>query len=441
MTEPAASHGKYEFATTRRFALRVLPLFCLFNLITWFDRADVSFAKLQMRDGLGMTEGAFGFAASLFFVSYVLVQLPVSSLFTRIRPARLLAAMFITWGTVEVLTAFISSPTELYVLRMLLGLCEGGVGPLILCLIALWVPYGDRAEMSGIFMGAGMLANVISGPICGALLQLGGFAGLEGWQSLFLLTGLTALAVGACVLVRLPDGPGSASFYSAEERAELARILAAEHPTTARSDEITLTALAGNVRVLVIAGILFTMGAATFGLSYWLPTLIQQFGVSSAMNGILTSIPWLFAVLGMLWLPARAERSGKRNQYLILCLLLGAIAFAAAWLVSEPILQLALICIGAMGIIGVQPLVAVMPTKFLTGASVAAALAMCAMGANLGAFAGQNAMAQVGGAYGPEASLLVVAVMSVLSGLLSWWAVRLIDRPAAQPLRAEVVKT
>lgn len=215
---PTPTVSFLESETIGLFLRRMMPLLGLMYLIAYVDRQNVSFAKLQMLDNLGMTEAAYGLGASLFFIGYFLFEVPSNLILGRVGARRWFARIMVTWGLVTTALAYTTGPVMFYILRFLLGACEAGFFPGVLYLLTVWVPFGHRGRMVGWFMIASVIANAVGAPICGSLLDLDGTFGLRGWQWVFLATGVPAVLMGVATWFLLPDGPETAGFLNPAQR-------------------------------------------------------------------------------------------------------------------------------------------------------------------------------------------------------------------------------
>src|SRR4051812_13512872 len=202
----------------RKITRRLVPFVGLIYLIAYIDRQNVSFAKLQMVGDLGLSEAAYGLGASLFFLGYFLFEVPSNVILEMVGARRWFARIMISWGLVTIALAFTKNATMFYILRFLLGVSEAGFFPGVLYLLTIWFPHGYRARMVGSFMLYSAVANAIGAPIGGALLDLDGFLGLRGWEWVFLVTGIPAVAMGFVTLAYLDDRPETAHFLAADEK-------------------------------------------------------------------------------------------------------------------------------------------------------------------------------------------------------------------------------
>jgi MFS family permease len=317
---PTSRHGE---ATLRRISLRLMPLLCIMYLIAYIDRQNVSYAKLEMVGALGLSEAAYGLGASLFFLGYFLFEAPANMILAKVGARLWFARIMGTWGLITLALGFTQDATMFYVLRFLLGVAEAGFFPGVLYVLTLWYPQARRAQMVGWFMIASAVANAVGSLIGGALLELGGVAGLAGWQWVFLATGLPAVLLVPVVLMALPSTPAEARFLSAADKAWLAAELAAE-PKQALEGSAWRALL--DPRVLLLAALYFGMPLGAYGLSYWLPTIVKGFGASNLQNGIINVIPWICVAFALWAVPRHAARYGATRWHIVAPLLIAAVA-------------------------------------------------------------------------------------------------------------------
>jgi MFS family permease len=168
-----------------KLALRLMPLVCVLYLVAYIDRANISFTKLQMLDSLHLSEVVYGLGASLFFIGYMLFEIPSNVMLHRFGAPKWLARIMLTWGIVTLLLAFTQNATMFYILRFLLGAAEAGLYPGVIFYLTLWFPTQHRLRMLGYFTVGSSLGNMLGAPICGFLLDQGGWLNLEGWQLVF----------------------------------------------------------------------------------------------------------------------------------------------------------------------------------------------------------------------------------------------------------------
>lgn len=398
-------------STLRRISLRLMPLLCIMYLVAYIDRQNVSYAKLEMVDALGLSEAAYGLGASLFFLGYFLFEAPANMILAKVGARLWFARIMGSWGLVTLALGFTQDARMFYILRFLLGAAEAGFFPGVLYMLTLWYPQARRAQMVGWFMIASALANAVGSLIGGALLGLDGVAGLAGWQWIFLATGAPAILLVPLVLIALPSTPAEAKFLSAADKAWLAAELATE-PKQELQGSAWRALL--DPRVLLLAALYFGMPLGAYGLSYWLPTIVKGFGASNLQNGIINVIPWICVALALWAVPRHAARYGASRWHIVGPMLIAAAALLGSVLLPGSVVKFACLCVAAAAVFAGQPMFWSVPQRLLTGAHAAAGLAAINSIGNLGGFVAQNAVPAVRDATGSN-----LAPMALLSAALA----------------------
>ncbi|CDN49907.1 MFS transporter [Neorhizobium galegae] len=397
---------------------RLMPFLGILYLIAYIDRQNVSYAKLEMVGALGMSEYAYGLGASLFFIGYFLFEVPSNLFLNRFGASRWFARIMITWGIVTVALAYTQNATMFYILRFLLGVAEAGFFPGVLYLLTLWFPKDYRGRMVGLFMIFSALANAVGAPIGGMLLDLKGLLGHEGWQWVFLATGIPAVLAGIVTLFYLDDTPEKAKFLTEDEKRWLHDRLARENSGMEEHADNGFKALV-NPRVLLMALCYIGFPLAAYGLSYWLPTIVRGFGVSNTTNGLINIIPWVIVALALWVVPTAADRAESKTPYIVGPAFVGAICLALSALVTSPILQFTFLCVAAAGIFAGQPVFWSLPSRFLRGAGAAAGIAAINSVGNLGGFIAQNVVPWIRDSTGNDILPMVfLAVCLAVAGVL-----------------------
>ncbi|WP_432179483.1 MFS transporter [Streptomyces sp. NBC_00063] len=386
-----------ESTVMKAVTWRLMPFLVLLYLVAYIDRSNVGFAKLTLQDQLGLSNAAFTFGQVAFFIAYAIFEVPSNVYLDRFGARRWFTRIMLSWGVVTVLTALVSDDWQFYAARFLLGVAEAGFYPGVLYYLTKWYPYRYRARMTGWFMMSAPLAFIIGNPVMGALDDLDGTFGLEGWQWIFIATGVPAIVLGFVTLRLLPDGPDGVRWLAAEDRAWIARELAAEADALGeRGHDSPLRALRDRrVVLLSLFYLCFPLGA--YGLSFWLPTIVDGFGgLSTTATGFITAVPYVFVAIGLYVVPKLADRSGTRYPWIAGTAALGALGLAASALTGNHVLQMAFISVAAMCIFAGQPVLWSLPSRFLTGIQAASGIAVI------------NAVGNLGGGFGPMGIGVVV---------------------------------
>jgi MFS family permease len=412
----AASAQLDEARLIGRISWRVAPIIIGLYLCAIIDRSNIGFAKLQMIDALHLTEVGFALGSSFFFFSYVAVEIPSTLAVHRFGARLWFARIVFTWGLMTVLLAWSSSGTMFYVLRFLLGAAEGGLYPGIIYFLTLWYPQKYRVQAVGLLTLGSAFGNMLSALIGGPLLDLHGFLGFAGWQWVFIATGVPAVLMTAVVLLYLPDRPEHAKFLSDDEKAQLAASLAQDAPH-GESHGNPLTAM-WDIRVLALAFLYVLINISLFGVIYWLPTVVKAFGVTGTQNGLLTSIPWAFAAVLLLWLPRRLRTETDVLRAVTIVTMIGLVCFFASTMLPNDWMRFVALAIGTPCISILYPCIWSFPPRFFSGGRAAASIGAISTIGLLGGLFAQNLMpwvAQISGR--PVAAMVVPAVCLAIIGL------------------------
>ncbi|MCM2292646.1 MFS transporter [Allorhizobium sp. BGMRC 0089] len=344
-----------ERSTMRRIVWRIVPLMMISYLFAILDRANVGMASLQMVKDLNMTKQAFGFGASLFFISYFLMEVPSNMALQRFGARIWIARIMITWGLISAAMAFVQGETSFYIMRFLLGAAEAGFFPGVLLFLTYWLPSRYRGRYIAIFGISIPAATFIGSPTGGLLLNLDGLMGLKGWQWLFILEGLPTVVLGVICLLILTDKPETAKWLSDAERQWLVDELRKENGGNAGTAKKALGW--GSFGVLLRNPYVWAMAVACSGasaagsvLSVWQPQFLKSFGLSNFQTGLINAIPYgLACVLMVLW-GRHSDRTGERRWHTALALLMITLGFTAVFAIHSlagTIVLLSCVLVGA----------------------------------------------------------------------------------------------
>jgi MFS family permease len=398
--DPTIAETEIADTVARKFFRHVMPLLGILYLISYIDRQNIGFAKLQMAADLSLSETAFGLGAGLFFIGYFLFEVPSNLFLARLGARVWFARIMLSWGAATIALGFTHGTAMFYALRFVLGACEAGFFPGVIYLMTLWMPESHRGRMIGWFIIASAVANAVGGPICGFMLDLDGAGGLRGWQWVFLATGIPALFGGVATLFLLPNGPDSARFYTPFEKRWIRDTLAAEDARNHAVEHKHPLAALTDGRVILIACTYVGFPLANYGLNYWLPTVVKGFGVSNTVNGLLITIPGLVTAIALWWVPRHSARTGEKTWHIVIPAALGAAALALSAIVPGNPLRFALLCVAAAGVLSPQPVFWTLPSRVLRGASAAAGLAAINSVGHLGGFVAQTVVPAIRDATG-----------------------------------------
>ncbi|MBO9648128.1 MAG: MFS transporter [Variovorax sp.] len=371
-------------ATLRKVLWRLMPFLVLAHAIAGIDRLNISFAKLRMAEDIVMSDAAYGLGAGVFYLGYILFEIPSNLLLQRIGARATLTRIMLLWGVITVATAFVRTPAQLVVSRFLLGVAEAGFFPGVILYLTYWFPAAFRGRVTAVFLMAGIFAGVLSGPLAGWIMTgLHGWGGFHRWQALFVLEGIPAVLLGLFAWFRLSDTPATASWLNSEERLRLASALAADSPRQASQGR--LRDVLRDRRVYIAGLVYFCIYCGVNTTGYWMPTLIRGLGVEDLKTiGILTSVPFVIALVGMYVLGRSSDRRMERRWHVALPMLLSGFCFLFLGFVPQHApLALALMSVGAAAGMCAIPLFWTIPPAFLATANAAAGIALISCMGNL----------------------------------------------------------
>ena len=415
---------------------RLIPFMFLLYIVSYLDRVNVSFASLQMNSALGFSSQIYALGAGIFFIGYFLFEVPSNLILHRVGARLWMARILITWGIISSAMMFVKGTTSFYVLRFLLGVAEAGFFPGMILYLTYWFPRHARGRAVGRFMTATAVASAVGGPLSGLLLELDGWHGLSGWQWLFLVEGLPAVLLGFITFAYLPDGPKNAKWLNGEEKKWIEDTLERERQQSVSDGQHSTNDAVRSGRVWTFAIIYFAIILSFYGITFWLPQIVQGFsGMRAFVVGLITTIPWIGAAIGMVLLSRNSDASGERRWHVALSAIGGAVGLIGAGLMHNPVLELAALSLAAAGIWGTLGPFWALSSESLAGTGAAAGIALINSVGNLGGFVGPYLIGWIRDRTGSFTLALITLAMSPLLGAL----ITLSSRHTASRLRPGVI--
>ncbi|MFE0020235.1 MFS transporter [Amycolatopsis sp. NPDC059021] len=407
--------------TVRKVTRRVLPLVALLYVFNYMDRSNISYAQLGMQRELAITTAVFGTASAIFFLAYVVFEVPSNMIMKKLGARVWLARIAISWGIVTAVTGFVRDVPQLYIARIVLGVAEAGLYPGLLLYLTLWFRGKERGRAIATLALAQPLAMILGSLTGGVILDHVHWFGLAGWRWVFILQGLPAVLIGVLVLVLLPSTPAQARFLSGEERKWLQGEIDKDYVPEQKETFLGQLRIMKDRRVLHLAVANFFAACGLYGFTFFLPQIVKQMDSSySATNiGFLGVIPWVVGALGMLLVARNSDRTGERRGHVIAMMLLAAIGlFGAIQFRHTPVAALICLSLVAVGVLGYLAPYWALASRILskehTAVGLAAINSIAALGGFFGPYViGKNATADnvTVGLYFPIGCLVVCAVM------------------------------
>lgn len=374
-------------AIFRRAAWRLVPLILAMYIAAFLNRVNVGFAALTMNHDLGFSPEVYGWGTGIFFLGYLVFEVPSNLILERVGARLWLSRIMITWAIVSMLFAFVQGPVSFFLLRFMLGLAEAGFYPGILLYFTYWFPAATRARILAIFCMGIPVSNILGAPLSGYLLGFEAY-GFKGWQWMYILEGIPTLALGFMALKMLPDSPRKAPFLTdVEKDAVMARLASEDKPQLHGFGDMLKD---WRVWALIIPDFAIVFGI--YALGFWMPQMIKAMGYDIKQTSLIVVIPYV-ASLAILWgIGVSSDRTGRRALHFILSAVICAAGFALSAIGGSDAVVIAGFCLAAGGAYSGLATFWSVPPLFLGGTAAAGAFALINCVGNLSGFVGPGLM-------------------------------------------------
>jgi D-galactonate transporter len=419
--EPDAIGQSEAHAVYRKVTWRLLPFLFVCYVFAYLDRANIGFAHLQFSRDIGMSEAAFGLGVGLFYLGYMLFEVPSNLWLQRVGVRRTLLRIMVLWGIVSAGTAFVQTPVQFYIARVLLGVAEAGFFPGVILYFTYWFPAARRARITSIFMTAICVSGIISGPLSGLILHvLSGALHLRGWQWMFLLEGLPSIVAGLFAFVYLTDRPEQAEWLSAAEKRFLIDELKHEAQAKAGRAHTSIWVALKEPKFYVLTFAYFSVPWASIVVHIWAPSVIQKSGVTNLWHiGLLSAVPYVVGAAVMYLLGRSSDRMLERRWHFMVSTVLAAAGVALLPLAADNLGALMLLlCVATAGYLGMLSLFWTIPPAYLSTTVAASGIGLISTLGQLGGITAPTVIGFASTHFGSnEMGLYAVAIVSILGGL------------------------
>jgi len=412
-----------EKRTVSKVFWRLMPFLGFLYIVAFLDRVNVGYAALMMNKDLGFSNAIYGLGAGIFFIGYFVMEIPGNLIMAKVGARMWIARILITWGIVSGLTAFVTTPTEFYLVRFFLGVAEASFFPGIIYYLGTWCRSEDQAKAVAMFMMSLPVCNVLGAPISTYLLGIT-WMGMVGWKWLFILEAIPAIVMGFITPFYLTNRPADAKWLADDERTWLMKQLEAESTKKIEKKKYTLLQAFSDRDVITLSFIYFFWVCGFYGVGLFLPILIKALStaISIQQTGFLVAIPYIFAFIAMYFVGRSSDRSGERRWHTVLGMVTGAIGLGCSVMFADisVFVSMVFFTVSVMGIYASFGPFWAIPHSFLTASVAAGAIAMINSIGNLGGFVGPYAMGYIRDATGSFNGGLLFLVFCLLAaaGLL-----------------------
>jgi ACS family tartrate transporter-like MFS transporter len=418
MTHPSAL--SVEQSARRRITRRLLPFLWLLYVIAFLDRVNVAYAALEMSHDLAFSDRVFGLGAGIFFIGYVLLEIPGAVIVERWSARRWIARIMISWGIITVFVGLVHTPQQFYLARFLLGTAEAGFFPGIIVYLTHWFRHEDRAKAIAAFMTAIPLSNIFGSPLAGHILRLRWY-GLPGWRWLFILEGIPAVILGVITLFYLTDWPTQAAWLPKEECEWITGELQREKQRKASLQSYTIWQALRHRDVILLTLVYFMGSTGIYGFIIWFPTILKRAsGLSTGIVTLLVTLPYFAGLTAMMLNAWHSDRTRERRWHTSTMLFAGGASLIFALLSASHLwTQLVFFILFAAFIHAYQPTFWALPTTFLGESAAAASIGLINCIGGLGGFVGPFIMGYLVTRTGSFATGLVWLLVNLfLAGML-----------------------
>ena len=414
--------AELEQRTVRKVSKHLIPFLFICFAISILDRLNISFAALQMNESLGFSSEVYGLGAGIFFLGYFLLEVPGSALMTKYGAKRWISRIMISWGIISGLTAFVTTPTEFYIIRFSLGVAEASFFPCMAWYLSNWFQTKHHARALAGFMVAIPASSAFGSPISSYLLGMD-FFGFHGWQNLFIIEAIPSVILGIIVLFYLPDHIDDAKWLDTDEKDWLKKIIERENAIKRKKKSITFLQALKERNVLILACAYLCWMIGYYGIIMFLPTLIHGLSnsISTGTIGWIIGFMYLLAAFTMLGVGRNSDKMLERRYHAACSLVVASVGLVASVFAAEINTTLAIVVytISLCGAYGAYTPFWAIPPSYLSGASAAAGIALINSVGNLGGFLGPYLVGAIKSATNSyNLGIFTLAAFLILSSLI-----------------------
>ena len=392
---------------------RILGVAFVMYVLSFIDRTNIAMAIPSLRQELGLSAAAIGFATSVFFWGYIVLQIPAGRLAGVWSAKKVILVQLVFWCGISLSTAWVTTEAELIANRFALGVAEGGVLTCVIVLIRAWFTRAERARANTMFLMSLAVAPLIANPLSGFILTI------SDWRTMFVVEALPALVWGFVWWWAIEDSPRDALWMDPEEKARLLAVLEAEALETGPVQGHWLATL-WHPAVLLLAAYNFLALMAEWGVGFWLPTVLKETGLSIGVVGMLAALPYMLGVFMMIVVARSSDRLRERKWHMIAATALSGLFLLSAQYAEGLGVLATLVCLAlAIGsFFGRFGPFWTLPTEVLPPAVAGVGIGLINGAGNLGGTVGPYFFGWVRTATGSFSLALTVAGISLILGSL-----------------------
>lgn len=405
-----------EKVVIRKLNFRILLFLMLCYFVSILDRANISVASLTMNEALNFSPAVYGFGASIFFIGYFIFEVPSNILLEKVGAPIWIARIMVTWGIVTIFMILIHNSTSFFSMRFLLGVAEAGFYPGVIYYLSMFYPKMHRTKAIGWFQVASPVALMIGTPVIGLILSLHGMWGFQGWQLIFLFTGIPAVILGVTCFFYLKPSVSHSKWLDGREKEWLTNQLQKEYEEKPLK-HLKFYQVFSSGQVWLATFILFAINVGFNGVAFWTPQIIKSIGTeSNLMVSTLSGIPYLVAAVSVVLVSRHSDKTGERKLHIVFCLLVSALGFFLSSVAKDPVVMLIALSAATAGLLSAMPPLWTYPIGMFSGVAAATAIATINSFGVLGGIVGPNILGFITNLTGNLSLGLMVVAGFLLAG-------------------------
>jgi ACS family tartrate transporter-like MFS transporter len=406
----------------RRVMRRLMPFLIVAYLFAYIDRANLGIAKLQMQGELEFAESTIGFGAGIFFIGYLLLEIPGSLLVERWSARKWFSRIMISWGLVATLSGFIETRQQFYAARFLLGAAEAGFFPGVIVYLSHWFRAEDRTRAKSWFMVTQPLSIVVGTPLARWILETVHWYGLHGWRWVFILEGMPSILIGIFAFFYLTDRVQDARWLPDDEKQWLTKELQKEAEQRTVAGRVNILSAFRQPQTPHLIAVFFLIVTGNQAILFFLPSITDNMkSLSVTWRTVVTVVPYLCSVVGILLNGYLSGRTGERRWHTAAPILIAGVALVLAILAQEHLaFEIACLCLVGFAFQAYLPVFWTLPGGYLGKSASAVAIGAINSVGNLGGFMGPYLFGYLKTATGQyESGLWFLTGCMLISGALA----------------------
>eukprot|EP01100_Stratorugosa_tubuloviscum_P011772 TRINITY_DN5339_c0_g1_i1.p1 TRINITY_DN5339_c0_g1~~TRINITY_DN5339_c0_g1_i1.p1 ORF type:complete len:459 (-),score=185.00 TRINITY_DN5339_c0_g1_i1:63-1439(-) len=374
---------------------KIIPLITLLYLLSFLDRSNIGNVRFDLLNDLEISERQFGFAVGIFYVGYILFEIPANLILRASIPSIWIGSIAVAWGICTIAMIFVNDFKDLILVRIFLGITEAGFFPGAVFYLTFWYKKQEQGRRLGLLVASTACAVSIGGILAYLILQIQSDSfGLKPWQWLFLIEGFPSILTGIFTCFYLPNYPNNAKWLTEEER-KLAKLRLPdieEKKSNFEFDKVLDILL--NTTVWFFALIQVSIVTPSYAVTFYIPSIINEIGFTKFQSNLLSSPVFAVTAIMVFLIARQSDIYGDRSIVLISCASISAVAFVLlgiASMLQQHMIALCCIFVAAATTYSQVPVSLAWLNSTITGSTNSATATALVIGfSNLGGILGPN---------------------------------------------------